>query len=137
MIEDIQETLLATISESANKSKDPLIKLENVFLAHLYYAEKRKGVTFIVMASLKDKKLQKKMFGVINKYLKAIQAILKQGIEEGKFRLDINIDSASVAFLGMVQSLVSLWGLSRYRYSLKKDRIMGIFNIYKRGIMVK
>jgi AcrR family transcriptional regulator len=137
LIEDIEETLLATISEAANKSEDPLAKMESIFLSHLHYAEKRKGVTFIVMTSLKDKKLQKKMFGVINKYLKVVKKTLKQGVEQGKFRLDINLDSASIAFLGMIQGMVTIWGLSRYRYALKKDRIAGMFNTYKRGIMVK
>jgi AcrR family transcriptional regulator len=137
LIEDIEETLLATISEAAKKSDDPLAKMENIFLSHLHYAEKRKGVTFIVMTSLKDKKLQKKMFGVINKYLKVIKKTLKQGVEQGKFRLDINLDSASIAFLGMIQGMVTIWGLSRYRYALKKDRITGMFTTYKRGIMVK
>jgi AcrR family transcriptional regulator len=137
LIEDIEETLLATIFEAANKSEDPLKNMEDIFLSHLQYAEKRKGITFIVMASLKDKKLQKKMFGVINKYLKVVKKILKQGVDEGEFRLDINLDSASIAFLGMVQGLVTIWGLSRYRYALKKDRIMGMFNTYKRGIMAR
>lgn len=137
LITDIEQTLLAAIAESAAKSDDPLIKMQNIFLAHLNYAEKRKGVTFIVMASLKDRKLQKKMFGVINKYLKVIKGILKQGIAKGQFRADINLESTSIAFLGMIQSLVTIWGLSRYRYSLKKDRIMGMFNTYKRGIEYK
>ena len=137
LIEDIEKTLLSTIAEAANKSDDSLIKLENIFLSHLHYAEKRKGVTFIVMASLKDKKLQKQMFGVINKYLKMIKEILKQGMGKGQFRPDINLETTSIPFLGMIQSLVTIWGLSRYRYSLKKDRFRGMFNIYKRGIEYK
>ena len=137
LIEDIEETLLSTISAAVNKSDDPTTTLENIFLSHLHYAEKRKGVTFVVMASLKDKKLQKKMFGVINKYLKVVKRVLKQGIEQRKIRADINLESASVAFFGMVQGLVTLWGLSGYRYSLKKDRISGMFNTYKRGIILK
>lgn len=137
LIEDIEETLLATICEAANKSSDPLVRMESIFLSHLHYAEKRKGVTFIVMTSLKDKKLQEKMFGVMNKYLKVIKNSLRQGVEQGKFRSDINLESASIAFLGMIQGLVAIWGLSGYQYALKKNRIHGMFDIYKRGITVK
>lgn len=136
LIEDLEETLLATISEAANKNDDPLIKMENIFLSHLQYAEKRKGITFTVIANLKDKKLQKKMFGVINNYLKVIEGILKQGIEEGGLRSDINLESASIAFFGMVQGMVTVWGLSGYHYAFKKEQILGMFNIYKRGIIV-
>lgn len=135
LIEDIETTLLFAITEASQKTGNPLKKLENIFLAHFHYAEKRKGITFIIMAGLKDKKLQKKMFGVINKYLKVIKSILKQGIKEGQFRGDINFESASIAFLGMVQGLISIWRLSGYRYALRKDRINGMFELYQRGIM--
>lgn len=134
LIEDIESTLLLAISEAAKISDNPLKQIEGIFLSHLRYAQKRHGVTFIVMASLKDKKLQKKMFGVMNKYLKVVKGILKQGVDNGQFRADINLESSSIAFLGMVQGLVTIWGLSRYRYAISKDRIAEVFNMYRRGI---
>lgn len=134
LIDDIEATLLATVSLSAQQVDDPLKKLESIFLAHLHYAEKRKGVTFTVMASLKEKKLQKKMFSVINKYFKLIKNILRQGIAEKKFRSDINLESAIIAFWGMVQGIVTIWGVSRYKYTIKKDRVQGMFDAYRRGI---
>jgi AcrR family transcriptional regulator len=135
LIDDIDNTLLFTIVEASEKAKDPSKKLESIFSAHLNYAEKRKGVTFIIMAGLKDKRLQNKMFGVINKYLKVIKGILKHGVQEGRFRADINLESAAVAFLGMVQGMVTIWRLSGYRYAIRKDRISEMFDVYKRGIM--
>lgn len=134
LIEDIESTLLLAISEAAKIGDNPLKQIESIFLSHLRYAQKRHGVTFIVMASLKDKKLQKKMFGVMNKYLKVVKGILKQGADNGHFRSDINLESTSIAFLGMVQGLVTIWGLSRYRYAISKDRIAEVFNTYRRGI---
>ncbi len=137
LIEDIEDSLLCVINEAADKSTDPITKLENIFFSHLNYAEKRKGITFILMASLKDKKMQRKMFGVISKYLNLIKSILRQGIDEGVFRIDIQLDSVSITFLGMIQGMVSVWGLSGYRYSLTKDRRIGMFNAFKRSIVVK
>lgn len=140
LIEDIESTLLATINQAAQKSPDPLQKLENIFLSHLSYVEQRKGVSFIVInktLSLKDKALQKKMFGVINKYLKTIKSILKEGIESGQFRKGIDMDSSSIIFFGMVQSIVTLWGLSGYKYSLGKCRLNEMFNLYRRGIIAR
>lgn len=140
LIDDIEETLLAAINEAASRSKEPLQKLEDIFLSHLSYAEQRKGISFIVInktLSIKDKSLQKKMFGVINKYLKTIKMILSEGITLGKFRNGMNLDSASIVFLGMVQSMVTLWGLSGYRYALRKDHLEEMFNLYKVGIIAK
>ncbi len=135
MIEDIETTLLFTISEAYQKTEDPLKKLENIFSAHLHYAEKRKGVAFIIMAGLKDKKLQKKMFAVISKYLKVIESILKQGSKEGRCRGDINFESASIAFWGIIQGLVTTWRLGGYHDAIRKDQINSMFDLYKRGIM--
>lgn len=140
LINDIESTLLATINEAAQKSRDPLKKLENIFLSHLSYAEQRKGVSFIVInktLSLKDKALQRKMFGVVNKYLKTIKSILRDGIELGTFRNDLHPDSSSIIFFGMVQSMVTIWGLSGYRYSLRKERLNEMFKLYKKGIIAK
>lgn len=138
LIDNIEETLLSAIEEAAKKSKDPLQKLADIFLSHLSYAEQRKGITFIIInetLSLKDKSLQRKMFRVIDKYLKTIKAILIEGVALGKLRKELDVISASIAFFGMVQSMVTLWALSGFRYALRKDRLEGRLNIYKKGIV--
>ena len=71
LIESIERTLLKTVRDTASKTNNPVNKLENILASHLSYAEQRKGINFIVVnetLSLKDKSLQRKMFGVINKY---------------------------------------------------------------------
>jgi AcrR family transcriptional regulator len=139
LIDNIEKTLLATIEEAAKKSNEPLRKLSDIFISHLSYAEQRKGITFIIInetLSLKDKSLQRKMFGVIDKYLKTIKSILTEGIALGKFRKELDVTSASIAFFGMVQSMVTLWALSGFKYSLRKDRIDELLSIYMKGVVV-
>ncbi len=118
LIDDIEQTLLLTIGEAAGSSDDPAKKLENILLSHLSYAEQRRGLTFIIInetMSIQDKSLQKKMFSVINKYLNMIKNILQDGAKAGRFRYAMDFTSASVAFFGMVQSIVTLWSLSGFR----------------------
>lgn len=137
LIDNIEETLLSTIGEAAKKSDDPLQKLADIFLSHLSYSEQRKGLSFIIIhetLSINDKSLRRKMFGVINKYLKTIKAILSKGIEAGKIRQDLNLTSASISFFNMVQSMVTLWALSGFRYTLRKRRLDEMLDIYKRGV---
>lgn len=137
LIDDIETTLLSAIEKSASSPKEPLQKLEDIFLSHLSYAEQRKGVSFIVInktLSVKDKILQKKMFEVLTKYLKMIKQILKEGIKTGGIRRSINLDCASIAFLGMIQSLVTLWSLSGNRNPLGKNRLDEMFGLYKESI---
>ena len=139
LIEDIERTLLNTIRDAASKTSDPVNKLENILASHLSYAEQRKGVSFIVInetLNLQDKILKRKMLKVIHKYLKEIKSILLEGVEAKKIRKNVDFVSASIAFLGMVQSMVTLWVLSGFRYSLKKH-CLGLFDIYKKGVMVR
>ncbi len=138
LIDNIEITLLAVIDEAVKKLNDPMQKLEKIFLSHLSYAEQRKGATFILInetLGFKDKSLQRKTFGIINKYLKKIKAILVEGIDLGIFRKDLDVTSASIVFFGMVQSVVTLWALSGFKYSLRKDSIGKSFSIYTKGIV--
>lgn len=139
LIDDIKETLLNAIDEAAAKTENPLEKLENIFWSHLSYVEKRKGISFIVInntISMKDKSLQNKVYGVINKYLDRIKKILHEGIKRRDFR-NINLEAASLTFFGIIQCMVTLWGLSDYKHSLGKERLEESFNFFKNGILVK
>lgn len=138
LIDNIELTLLTDIDNAAKKSNDPMQKLREIFLSHLSYAEQRKGITFIIInetLSLNDKRLQEKMFNVINRYLSTIEKILAEGKTLGKFRKEFDIASASIAFFGMIQSIVTIWALSGFRYALRKDRLEERLNIYKKGIL--
>lgn len=140
LIDDIEETLLSAIQEAANKTGDPLEKLESIFLSHLSYSEQMKGTSFTVInqvSGLKDKRLKRKMLGVLSKYLKTIKGIVIQGMESGIFRKDIDPNSASIVFLGTLQSMVTLWCLSGYKLSLKKVQFTQMLGIYKGWLEVK
>jgi AcrR family transcriptional regulator len=140
LIDDIEETLLSAIDEAASETQKPLEKLENIFWSHLSYVEKRKGVSFIVInntLSMKDKSLQNKVYGVINKYLERIKRILSEGIKKGDFRESMNPEAGSTTFFGIIQCMVTLWALSDYKYSLGKERMEESFNFFKKGILAK
>lgn len=140
LIDDIEKTLLSAIESAVGKVKEPLEKLESILSSHLSYAEQRRGVSFIVInetLNLQDKSLQRKMFGVIHRYLKKIKEILLDGIKSGAFRKDVDIVSAGIAFFGIVQSMVTLWTLSGFKYSFNKSRLEKIFDIYKKGVIAK
>lgn len=139
LIEDIEITLLDTIDSAAGKSNEPLKKLENIFSSHISYAEQRKGVSFIVInetLNLKDKSLQRKMFNVIRKYLDKIRQILKEGVMLGKIRGNIDINSSTIVFFGMIQALVTLWAISGYEYSLGNMAMQQLFDVFENGIML-
>lgn len=140
LIDDIEENLLSAIQRAADKIDDPLQKLESIFYSHLSYSEQMKGTSFTVInqvSGLKDTHLKRKMFGVLNKYLKTIKGIVVQGMDSGVFRKDIDPNSASVLFFGALQSMVTLWCLSGYKLSLRKAHFKQMLDIYKSWLVVK
>lgn len=140
LIDDIEDTLLSAIQEAADKNTDPVQKLESIFLSHLSYSEQMKGTSFTVInqvSGLKDAHLKRKMLGVLNKYLRTIKRIVDQGIGSGVFRKDIDSTSASIAFFGTIQSIVTLWCLSGYKHSLRKDYFLQMLDFYKIWLIVK
>lgn len=138
LINDIERTLLDTIKQAADSTGDPKQKLCNILSSHLSYAEQRKGVSFIIInetLSINDRALRRKMFGVIHKYLNTIKGILAEGVKQGSFRKELELSSASIAFFGMVQSMVTLWALSGFKYSLNRNRIDELLNVFKKGVV--
>jgi AcrR family transcriptional regulator len=121
LVDDIESTLIDDI-ESNNKSPiDTLQSLENIIIAHVSAIEQRKGVTFQVIAeiiSLGDKKLNRKVYEVIKKYIARIEAILADGVKTGVIRQDINLEAAAHMFFSVTQGLVTIWALSQYSFKL-------------------
>ncbi|MFH0754771.1 MAG: TetR/AcrR family transcriptional regulator C-terminal domain-containing protein, partial [Candidatus Omnitrophota bacterium] len=72
---------------------------------------------------------------VLAAYLKKIQDLLESGKKEKIFRMDFDVRLASLAFFGLVQSTVTFWALSEYGFSIKKQKIESLFDIFIKGIV--
>jgi len=136
LVEEIEDTLLSVVDEASITTRDPLEKLETIFSSHLSYAEQRKGVTFLIITetlNLQDRDLQKRVLAVMSDYISRLEALLREGITNGSIRDDIDTYSASLAFWGMIQSTATIWALSGYRHSLKKNW-RKMLDIFKDGV---
>lgn len=125
LVDYIEENLIGDI-EKSDHHNNILELLENIMRNHLSSMEQRKGVSFLVIAeiiSLGDKKLNKKIFDVLNKYIGYIKDILLKGVKAGEIKQDINLDTAAIAFFSMIQGLVSIWYLSDYNFTLEQKYI--------------
>lgn len=125
LVDYIEENLIGDI-EKSDHHNNILELLENIMRNHLSSIEQRKGVSFLVIAeiiSLGDKKLNKKIFDVLNKYIGHIKDILLKGVKTGEIKQDINLDTAAIVFFSMIQGLVSIWYLSDYNFTLEQKYI--------------
>jgi AcrR family transcriptional regulator len=124
LVDDIETTLISDIDHSYTSDISSLQVLENIVVEHISAIEQRRGVTFQVIAeiiSLGDKKLNKKVYAVIQKYISRIKSILADGVKTGVVKPDIDLEAAARMFFSMTQGLVSIWALSQYSFNLVSE----------------
>jgi AcrR family transcriptional regulator len=135
LTDHIEENLIGDI-ERNDPQTSTMVTLENVLKNHISAIEQRKGVSFLVVAeiiSLGDKKLNRKIFDVLNNYIEHIKNILIRGIQSGELKPDIDPQFAATTFFGLIQGLVSLWALSNYTFTLE-EKYPGLWNFFRQSI---
>ena len=137
LIDNIEETLMEAL-DKAMVSEDPVQNLKNVLLAHLTYARERRGTSFIVIMGamqFSDAFIRKKISQLIQKYLWKIEKILMSAIKLGLIKKDINPRISAIAFLGLIQSTVTVWSYKYFNFMPQKIHAQ-LWNIYWQGIGV-
>ena len=131
LVDLIEESLIGDIVRSY-PVQNSMVFLEKIFKDQISSIQQRRGVSFLVIAeiiSLGDKRLNRKIFEVLNKYLDHIKGIITKGMALGEIREDVNPDTAAKIFFGMIQGLVTIWYLGNYNFILeeKKESMWDIF----------
>lgn len=137
LIDNIEETLMKALDE-AMISEDPIQNLKNVLLAHLTYARDRRETSFIVIMGVmqfSDPLIRQKISKLIQKYLQKIQKILSVAIKLGLVKNDIHPRISAIAFLGLIQSTVTVWSYKNFNFVPQKVHAP-LWSIYKQGIGV-
>ncbi|KPK90815.1 MAG: hypothetical protein AMJ94_08510 [Deltaproteobacteria bacterium SM23_61] len=135
LIDYIEENLIGDV-EKSDPHANTLEILENVIKNQLSAIEQRKGVSFLVVAeiiSLGDKRLNRKIYDVLNNYISHIKNIVTRGIQSGEIKTGIDPALAAATFFGIIQGLVSLWALSNYSFSLE-EKYFGLLNFFRHSI---
>jgi AcrR family transcriptional regulator len=124
LVDDIETTLMEEIDNRSSGEVGSITLLEKIVMDHISSIQQRKGVTFQVIAeiiSLGDKKLNRKIYKVIDKYIARIQGIISEGIKAGVLRTDVDPTAAARLFFGMTQGIVNIWSLSQYSFNLQEE----------------
>ena len=135
LIDNIEETLMEAL-DKAMVSEDPVQNLKNVLFAHLTYARERRETSFIVIMGVmqfSDAIIRKKISRLIEKYLRKIEKILTYATKLGLIRKDINLRISAIAFLGLIQSTVTVWSYKNFNFVPQKIHAQ-LWNIYREGI---
>ena len=135
LVDYIEENLIGDVEKSDSHTRT-LEVLENILKSHISAIEQRKGVSFLIVAeivSLGDKKLNKKIYEVLNNYIGHIKDVLLRGVKSGEISPDIDPAMAATAFLGIIQGLVTLWALSNYNFALE-EKYIGLWDFFRKSV---
>lgn len=133
LIESIEKSLLSDLDADGGTGYQ---RLENILLNHLSAVEKRKGVAFQVIAeiiSLGDKKLNKRIYLAIERYIEKLKQVLQEEVKKGTLRKDTDVDASAIILFSIVQGLSNIWTLSNYNFN-PKERFESILQVIRRGI---
>lgn len=140
----IRERLLANVKVVTEETGDVLERLRRLLMLHIQLIRDNQGILRVVfseevMNGLSGKKAR--VQATVETYLRAVAEIVRRGQEEGVIRVDLEVDSVSVAFLGMIQSAAILWHLSEGMFDLTShaERAWKIFlgGVVPKNAMIK
>lgn len=136
LIDEIEGNLIDSVGSAKVHGESSLSNLERVLEAHLSDVEDNQAIAFVVIAeaiAFDGIGLSPRVSLMLSNYLEVIKSILHDGKLDGSIRSDIDVLAASTTFLGLIQSVYTLWALENRASSLA-EQCSRIWDIYRKGI---
>lgn len=132
----VMERLLARVDEAAEGAESPIAALEAVFMTHIDFVSKHPGVPRMLFGELQrpGETLPKRTVQtLIRHYSERLRRLLEAGKAQGELDAGLDVDAATVLFVGTIQGLVMQSLLVGDVAGIQRDA-PGVFAIYRRGI---
>jgi len=132
----IKNSLLPMAETVAGEDLPAAGRLEKIMRSKFNFFTKHPGVPKIIFSEqvhLYDQKLRDILLSTVRGYSRVILAIVAAGIKEGAFRKDIDPETATEAYLGLVQVNVFKWSLSGHAWELS-GRVDKIIDYYIKSL---
>jgi len=134
LVENIEKSLIADLTVTGDQDGDIL---EIILQRHLSSIEMRRGVSFQVIAeiiSLGDRKLNKRIYETIQKYVEHLRAVLQQEVNQGNLRKDTDIEATAFLMFSIMQGISNVWTLSNYSFD-PRARFNAVLSTLKKGLV--
>ena len=132
----VAERLLSRVDRAAQNVTSPLAALEAVFMAHIDFVSEHPGVPRMLFGEVQrpGETLPKRMVQtLIQRYGERLRHLLERGKAIGELDANLDIEAASVSFIGSIQGLVMQSLIAGDAARIRRDA-SGVFAIYRRGI---
>ena len=132
LIDDTERSLLDTVEKAQVVGESALENLKHILDSLFSEKYGSQAVTFVIITEAMGFNgigLSNRVLELMNRFLESAKRVLRQGVEDGTLHADLDSDAAATAFLGLVQSLATLWALSGYADAVgeRRDAMWKVF----------
>ncbi|MCI1776993.1 MAG: TetR family transcriptional regulator [Paenibacillus lautus] len=115
--------LVGKFHESVEGTTDAVEALRTVCSIHFSELESNPELAYVTQIELRqsDLELRKEIGSALKPYIVLIENILEQGIQEQKFRSDLNVKLVRNLIFGAMDEAVTSWLISGRKYSLSNQ----------------
>jgi len=127
--------LVGKFHESVKGTTDAVEALRTVCSIHFSELESNPELAYVTQIELRqsDLELRKEIGNALKPYIVLIENILEQGIQEQKFRSDLNIKLVRSLIFGAMDEAVTSWLISGRKYSLS-DQTDDTLSFFLNGV---
>lgn len=139
VVDWVADRLLRRLDEAAAGASGALDALEAMFMAHIEFIVLHPGVPRMLFGQLQSpgstpaKRMAK---ALLKRYSKRLHKLMEQGKQSGGLDADLDVDNASVLFIGTIQGLV-MQSLIAGNVAQMRAQAPAVFAIFRRGIGVQ
>ncbi|CAM3328685.1 MULTISPECIES: TetR/AcrR family transcriptional regulator [Paenibacillus] len=127
--------LVGKFHESVKGTTDAVEALRTVCSIHFSELESNPELAYVTQIELRqsDLELRKEIGNALKPYIVLIENILEQGIQEKKFRPDLNVKLVRSLIFGAMDEAVTSWLISGRKYSLS-DQVEETLGFFLNGV---
>lgn len=135
----VAERLLARVDKVTRSATSAVDALEAVFMTHIDFVSEHPGVPRMLFGELQrpeDTPAKRLVQTLVRRYGDRVHRLLETGKAQGTLDGGLDVEAASVLFIGSIQGLVMQSLLAGDVARIRRDA-PAVFSIYRRGIEVQ
>ena len=133
----VADRLMKHIHKAIDQKAPAIDQLESMFLAHIGFVSKHPGIPRILFGELqhdKDTVPKQMVKKLIVQYADLLRSIMQSGHEKGELNQNLDIEAATLLFIGSIQGLVMQSMLAVDRQDMLAQA-QSVFKVYRQSLI--
>lgn len=120
----VGKALFRAIQGSLDGPGSPAERLQTLIRRQLKFISGRKGIPRLLLSDrlhLENPALKRTVLAIMARYTAEVSRLIRDGIDRGEFRTDLDPDRAAEMLIAMIQGLVVRWSLADFSFRLEES----------------